>query len=63
MTPEYLIQALDISNHWHIVAKERFSHIAQAHMRDYRKAHPDLAFRILEFPPRTLSPHDPRVSR
>lgn len=51
---EYLIEALDAKTGWYVVGSDRLNHIAQEHMRRYRRDRPTTAFRVVEYPSRIL---------
>lgn len=58
---EYIIEAMDQNDHWYILGSDRFSHIAQRYMADYRRTFPDLPLRVREYPSRVLIVlNDPR---
>lgn len=51
---EYLIEQLGADGHWWIVGSDPTSGWAQHYMREYRKAAPKAALRVVEHPSRRL---------
>jgi len=62
MRQEYLIEAMDAKGNWYNVGgSDRSSRIAQGHMQEYRRAHPEQPVRVVEHPSgKIIALHDPR---
>jgi hypothetical protein len=60
MQKEYLVETKNAKGEWRVVDSASSSGVAQGHMDEYRKAQPEQAVRVVEYPSgKIIAIHDP----